>query len=194
MYKIAVVGDQSSGKSSLIESMFGFSLPRGEGIVTRTPIQVRSAAARLRPRLRRAAGRRACCRAGAGSSRVHGAGCVRPDACALRPLPCRARRRPPACPHRRHRALQVEHRFTSGEEHAEISYRRDPDDVGLVRIKIDDLDQIEKEVRKASVAEGRGEGAREGRAGGWRARMHAYARMHSKRCQRGACGSTVASS
>lgn len=41
MYKIAVVGDQSSGKSSLIESMFSFSLPRGGGIVTRTPIQAR---------------------------------------------------------------------------------------------------------------------------------------------------------
>lgn len=39
MYKIAVVGDQSSGKSSLIESMFGFGLPRGGDIVTRTPIQ-----------------------------------------------------------------------------------------------------------------------------------------------------------
>ncbi|EFN56960.1 hypothetical protein CHLNCDRAFT_21811, partial [Chlorella variabilis] len=38
--KIAVVGDQSSGKSSLIESIFGISLPRGEDIVTRTPIQV----------------------------------------------------------------------------------------------------------------------------------------------------------
>ncbi|PSC76263.1 dynamin-related 4C-like [Micractinium conductrix] len=38
--KIAVVGDQSSGKSSVIESIFGISLPRGSGIVTRTPIQV----------------------------------------------------------------------------------------------------------------------------------------------------------
>lgn len=41
MYRVVVVGDQSSGKSSLIESMFGFELPRGQDIVTRTPIQVR---------------------------------------------------------------------------------------------------------------------------------------------------------
>lgn len=48
MYKVVVVGDQSSGKSSLIESMFGFELPRGQDIVTRTPIQVRQCSA-LRP-------------------------------------------------------------------------------------------------------------------------------------------------
>ena len=38
--RTVVVGDQSSGKSSLLESIFGFALPRGEDIVTRTPIQV----------------------------------------------------------------------------------------------------------------------------------------------------------
>lgn len=39
--KTVVIGDQSSGKSSLLESVFGFPLPRGQDIVTRTPIQVR---------------------------------------------------------------------------------------------------------------------------------------------------------
>lgn len=46
MYRVVVVGDQSSGKSSLIESMFGFELPRGQDIVTRTPIQVRRQSSR----------------------------------------------------------------------------------------------------------------------------------------------------
>ena len=38
--RTVVIGDQSSGKSSVLESLFGLALPRGEGIVTRTPIQV----------------------------------------------------------------------------------------------------------------------------------------------------------
>lgn len=38
--RTVVIGDQSSGKSSLLESIFGFALPRGQDIVTRTPIQV----------------------------------------------------------------------------------------------------------------------------------------------------------
>jgi hypothetical protein len=38
--KMATVGDQSAGKSSVFESIFHFSLPRGEGIVARTPIQI----------------------------------------------------------------------------------------------------------------------------------------------------------
>ncbi len=36
--KIVVVGDQSSGKSSVLESITGVSLPRGENTVTRCPI------------------------------------------------------------------------------------------------------------------------------------------------------------
>nr|XP_043620144.1 dynamin-related protein 4C-like [Erigeron canadensis] len=35
---IVVIGDQSSGKSSLIESLTGISLPHGEGICTRVPL------------------------------------------------------------------------------------------------------------------------------------------------------------
>ena len=42
---IVVVGDQSSGKSSLLESLSGVQLPRGAGICTRVPLelQLRSA-------------------------------------------------------------------------------------------------------------------------------------------------------
>ena len=36
--KIVVVGDQSSGKSSVLESITGVSLPRGENTVTKCPI------------------------------------------------------------------------------------------------------------------------------------------------------------
>ena len=36
--KIVVVGVQSSGKSSVLESITGLSLPRGQGTVTRCPI------------------------------------------------------------------------------------------------------------------------------------------------------------
>uniref|UniRef100_A0A8C2EER2 Interferon-induced GTP-binding protein MxE-like n=1 Tax=Cyprinus carpio TaxID=7962 RepID=A0A8C2EER2_CYPCA len=35
---IAVIGDQSSGKSSVLEALSGVSLPRGTGIVTRCPL------------------------------------------------------------------------------------------------------------------------------------------------------------
>ncbi|XP_048322235.1 dynamin-related protein 4C-like [Ziziphus jujuba] len=35
---IVVVGDQSSGKSSVLESLAGISLPRGQGICTRVPL------------------------------------------------------------------------------------------------------------------------------------------------------------
>ncbi|PIM97714.1 Vacuolar sorting protein VPS1, dynamin [Handroanthus impetiginosus] len=38
---IVVVGDQSSGKSSVLESLAGISLPRGEGICTRVPLIMR---------------------------------------------------------------------------------------------------------------------------------------------------------
>ncbi|KAB2607688.1 dynamin-related protein 4C-like [Pyrus ussuriensis x Pyrus communis] len=38
---IVVVGDQSSGKSSVLESLAGFSLPRGQGICTRVPLIMR---------------------------------------------------------------------------------------------------------------------------------------------------------
>uniref|UniRef100_A0A4W5RKI4 Dynamin-type G domain-containing protein n=1 Tax=Hucho hucho TaxID=62062 RepID=A0A4W5RKI4_9TELE len=37
---IAVVGDQSSGKSSVLETLSGVALPRGTGIVTRCPLQL----------------------------------------------------------------------------------------------------------------------------------------------------------
>lgn len=35
---IVVVGDQSSGKSSVLESLAGISLPHGQGICTRVPL------------------------------------------------------------------------------------------------------------------------------------------------------------
>ncbi|KAL0304730.1 UNVERIFIED_CONTAM: putative dynamin-related protein 4A [Sesamum angustifolium] len=35
---IVVVGDQLSGKSSVLESLAGISLPRGQGICTRVPL------------------------------------------------------------------------------------------------------------------------------------------------------------
>uniref|UniRef100_A0A0D3AAB9 Dynamin-type G domain-containing protein n=1 Tax=Brassica oleracea var. oleracea TaxID=109376 RepID=A0A0D3AAB9_BRAOL len=38
---IVVVGDQSSGKSSVLESLEGISLPRGQGICTRVPLVMR---------------------------------------------------------------------------------------------------------------------------------------------------------
>ncbi|KAK6158198.1 hypothetical protein DH2020_005512 [Rehmannia glutinosa] len=38
---IVVVGDQSSGKSSVLESLAGISLPRGQGICTRVPLIMR---------------------------------------------------------------------------------------------------------------------------------------------------------
>jgi GTPase SAR1 family protein len=40
--KIVVVGDQSSGKSSVLESITGISLPRGTGTVTKCPIIIQS--------------------------------------------------------------------------------------------------------------------------------------------------------
>uniref|UniRef100_A0A672NJK2 Interferon-induced GTP-binding protein Mx-like n=1 Tax=Sinocyclocheilus grahami TaxID=75366 RepID=A0A672NJK2_SINGR len=38
---IAVVGDQSSGKSSVLEALSGVALPRGSGIVTRCPLELK---------------------------------------------------------------------------------------------------------------------------------------------------------
>lgn len=38
---IAVIGDQSSGKSSVLEALSGVSLPRGGGIVTRCPLALK---------------------------------------------------------------------------------------------------------------------------------------------------------
>ncbi|KAI3468729.1 hypothetical protein Pfo_025392 [Paulownia fortunei] len=38
---IVVVGDQSSGKSSVLESLAGISVPRGQGICTRVPLIMR---------------------------------------------------------------------------------------------------------------------------------------------------------
>jgi len=38
--KIVVVGDQSAGKSSVLESITGISLPRGENTVTKCPIVI----------------------------------------------------------------------------------------------------------------------------------------------------------
>lgn len=38
---IVVVGDQSSGKSSVLESLAGICLPRGQGICTRVPLVMR---------------------------------------------------------------------------------------------------------------------------------------------------------
>lgn len=35
---IVVVGDQDSGKSSVLESLFGVALPRSDGLVTRVPL------------------------------------------------------------------------------------------------------------------------------------------------------------
>ena len=43
--QIAVMGDQSSGKSSVLEALSGVPFPRGTGLVTRCPTQLR----RLRP-------------------------------------------------------------------------------------------------------------------------------------------------
>ena len=40
--RIAVLGEQSAGKSSLLESICGMNfLPRGSGIVTRRPLELR---------------------------------------------------------------------------------------------------------------------------------------------------------
>lgn len=36
--EIAVMGDQSSGKSSVLESISRISLPKGEGMVTKCPL------------------------------------------------------------------------------------------------------------------------------------------------------------
>ncbi|NXS70567.1 MX protein, partial [Pandion haliaetus] len=38
---IAVIGDQSSGKSSILEALSGVPLPRGNGIVTRCPLELK---------------------------------------------------------------------------------------------------------------------------------------------------------
>ncbi|KAJ9560800.1 hypothetical protein OSB04_005960 [Centaurea solstitialis] len=38
---IVVVGDQSSGKSSVLESLATIELPRGSGTVTRVPLVIR---------------------------------------------------------------------------------------------------------------------------------------------------------
>uniref|UniRef100_A0A8C1NT96 Uncharacterized protein n=1 Tax=Cyprinus carpio TaxID=7962 RepID=A0A8C1NT96_CYPCA len=38
---IVVIGDQSSGKSSVLEALSGVALPRGKGIVTRCPLELR---------------------------------------------------------------------------------------------------------------------------------------------------------
>ncbi|XP_069367181.1 interferon-induced GTP-binding protein Mx [Paralichthys olivaceus] len=38
---IAVIGDQSSGKSSVLEALSGVALPRGKGIVTRCPLELK---------------------------------------------------------------------------------------------------------------------------------------------------------
>ena len=38
---IVVVGDQSHGKSSVLESLAGIDLPRGTGVVTRVPLILR---------------------------------------------------------------------------------------------------------------------------------------------------------
>ncbi|KAG1938977.1 interferon-induced GTP-binding protein Mx1 [Pimephales promelas] len=38
---IAVIGDQSSGKSSVLEAISGVALPRGSGIVTRCPLELK---------------------------------------------------------------------------------------------------------------------------------------------------------
>jgi interferon-induced GTP-binding protein Mx1 len=36
--RIVVAGDQSHGKTSLLEALCGINLPRGEGIQTRVPL------------------------------------------------------------------------------------------------------------------------------------------------------------
>ncbi|XP_057186517.1 interferon-induced GTP-binding protein Mx3-like [Triplophysa rosa] len=38
---IVVIGDQSSGKSSVLEALSGVALPRGSGIITRCPLELR---------------------------------------------------------------------------------------------------------------------------------------------------------
>ncbi|KAJ6621430.1 hypothetical protein lerEdw1_014883 [Lerista edwardsae] len=38
---IAVIGDQSSGKSSVLEALSGVALPRGSGIITRCPLELK---------------------------------------------------------------------------------------------------------------------------------------------------------
>ena len=38
--QIAVMGDQSSGKSSVLEALSGVPFPRGSGLVTRCPIRL----------------------------------------------------------------------------------------------------------------------------------------------------------
>ena len=38
--QIAVMGDQSSGKSSVLEALSGVPFPRGTGLVTRCPTQL----------------------------------------------------------------------------------------------------------------------------------------------------------
>lgn len=38
--QVVVVGDQSTGKSSILEGMSGISFPRGEGLVTRCATQI----------------------------------------------------------------------------------------------------------------------------------------------------------
>ncbi|KAL7407885.1 hypothetical protein ABVT39_015150 [Epinephelus coioides] len=38
---VAVIGDQSSGKSSVLEALSGVALPRGSGIVTRCPLELK---------------------------------------------------------------------------------------------------------------------------------------------------------
>nr|XP_057935714.1 interferon-induced GTP-binding protein Mx-like [Doryrhamphus excisus] len=38
---IAIIGDQSSGKSSVLEALSGVALPRGTGIVTRCPLELK---------------------------------------------------------------------------------------------------------------------------------------------------------
>ncbi|XP_075449820.1 interferon-induced GTP-binding protein Mx2-like isoform X2 [Ascaphus truei] len=43
---IAVIGDQSSGKSSVLEALSGVTLPRGSGIVTRCPLELKLKKAR----------------------------------------------------------------------------------------------------------------------------------------------------
>ncbi|XP_076838798.1 interferon-induced GTP-binding protein Mx3-like [Brachyhypopomus gauderio] len=45
---IAVVGDQSSGKSSVLEALSGVALPRGSGIVTRCPLELKLRKQKLR--------------------------------------------------------------------------------------------------------------------------------------------------